>query len=126
MNEKAKLILRIILGLALVVFGANKFLGFLPIPEMAEEAGTFMGALAATGYMIPLIGIVEMVTGALILAGLFVPLALVLLAPVLVNIVLFHLFLDPGGILPGLILTILALILMFAHFGSYRPLLRAK
>ncbi len=126
MNQKVILILRIILGLAMIVFGANKFLRFLPMPEMQEAAGAFMGALAETGYMIPLIGVVEVVTGALILAGLFVPLALVLLAPVLVNIVLFHLFLDPGGILPGLVLTIIAAVLMLAHFGSYLPLLRAK
>lgn len=126
MNSKITLGARIVLGLIMLVFGLNKFLGFLPQPEMAEPAGALMGAFAETGYMFPLIAVVEIVTGALLLLGLFVPLALILLAPVSVNIVLFHLFLDPGGILLGLVVLVLNLLLMFAYIQSYKPLLRAK
>jgi uncharacterized membrane protein YphA (DoxX/SURF4 family) len=86
---------RITLGLTFAVFGLNGFLGFMPSPPVPEDAGAFLGALGATGYMFPMIKGAELVAGALLLAGRFVPLALILLAPVIVNIVLFHLVLTP-------------------------------
>src|SRR4051812_13658356 len=82
---------RLVLGLAFLVLGANKLLHFLPLPPMPGPAGAFMGALVASGYLIPLLAVTEMTAGALLLAGRLVPLALLLLAPVLVNIVGFHL-----------------------------------
>src|ERR1700681_3476001 len=89
---------RILLGLIFFVFGLNGFLQFIPQPPMPEKAGMFMGALAATGYMFPLIKSVEVIAGALLLANRFVPLALALLAPNVVNILLFHAVLAPGGL----------------------------
>jgi putative oxidoreductase len=126
MKTKIDLVLQALLGLALVIFGANKFLSFMPAPELPEEAGAFFGALFATGYMIPLIGLTELAAGVLLLARLWSALALVLLAPVSVNIVLFHLVLAPGGILPGLVIAGLNVYLMFTHLPKYRPLLAMK
>lgn len=126
MKPKIDLVLRLILGLAMFVFGLNKFIGFMAPPELPEAAGNLMGAFVQSGYMMPLIAIVEIVTGALLLSGLFVPLALVLLAPVTVNIVLFHAALAPGGIGLGLVLFVINVYLFFAHIDAYRPLLRAK
>src|SRR5687767_1451752 len=99
-------IARIFSGLAFTVFGLNGFFGFLPQPPHAGAAGSFLGALAATGYMFPLIKGTEVLGGLLLLGNRFVPLALTLLAPVLVNIFAFHLFLDPNGI--GVAATLLA------------------
>ena len=89
---------RLGLGLGFTVFGLNGFFGFLPAPPMPADAGVFLGALAATGYMFPLVKGTEVVAGALLLAGRQVPLALLLLAPVLVNVVLFHAVLAPSGL----------------------------
>lgn len=126
MKRKIDPILRVLLGLGLLAFGLNKFLGFLPPPELTEGAGQFMGAMAETGYFVSLVGLVEALAGLLLLLGAFVPLALILLAPVSVNIVLFHLFLDPANLLPGLVILVLNVYLMFAHLPAYRPLLKPK
>jgi uncharacterized membrane protein YphA (DoxX/SURF4 family) len=115
---------RILLGLIFFVFGLNGFLNFLPAPEMGGPAGAFAGALAATGYMFPLIKGTEVVAGILLLSGRFVPLALTLLAPVIVNIVLFHTVLAPSLPMPLFILA-LELGLAWAYRDSFRPMLRA-
>lgn len=124
--DKLCLVARILLGLMFLVFGLNYFFNFLPMPEMPPEAGEFMGALGATGYFFPFLKIVEITCGLLLLIGLFVPLALCILAPVVLNIVLFHLFLAPGGILPGLLALILGLFLAWCYRSSYSGVLQAK
>ncbi len=105
-RAKLPFIARTLLGLIFFVFGLNGFLNFLPAPPLPEPAGAFMGALAATGYMFPLIKGTEIVAGALLLGGRFVPLALLLLAPIIVNITFFHLVLAPGL---GMVVLLLAL-----------------
>lgn len=125
MNPKVILGVRIVLGLILVLFGLNKFLNFMPAPEFSPEAMGFFGALLETGYMMPLVALVEIISGALLLAGRYVPLALLLLAPVVVNIVLFHLFLDLASIPPALLVTVLWLVLVFAHRDTWKHVLQA-
>ena len=126
MNAKVVLAARILLGLIFFVFGLNGFLQFLPQPPMPEAAGAFAGALAATGYMFPLIKGIEVICGALLLAGQFVPLALVLLAPIIVNIVLFHAVLAPEGVVMTIVILALELVLARAHWSAYAPLLKRK
>jgi uncharacterized membrane protein YphA (DoxX/SURF4 family) len=125
---KSKLILaaRILLGLIFFVFGLNFFLHFLPQPPMAGPAGAFAGAMFATGYLFILVKVVEVVSGLLLLAGRFVPLALALLAPIVVNIVFFHLFLAPAGILVPLVVLALELFLAWSYRNVYRPMLAAR
>jgi uncharacterized membrane protein YphA (DoxX/SURF4 family) len=113
---------RLILGTVFVVFGLNGFLRFLPQPPLPAEAGAFFGALAGSRYMLPLVFATQLVGGLLALAGVCVPFALVLLAPVIVNILLFHLFLDPAGIAPGLLVAACELVLAWHHRRSFRSL----
>ena len=117
---------RIGLGLVFTVFGLNGFLQFLPHPPMPEAAGSFLGALAATGYMFPLIKGTEVLSGLLLLSGRYVPLALTLLAPIIVNIVAFHAVLAPGGV--GMALAVLALeiYLAWVHRAAFRGVLSAQ
>lgn len=125
MNAKVIMVLRILLALALLVFGLNKFFWFLPPPEeLPEGAAGFMGALAATGYMIKLIGAVEVVSGLLLLINEWVPFALILMAPVLVNILLYHLKFDPATLAPGIILTVIEIILIYANWNKFKPLFK--
>lgn len=86
----------------------------------------FAGALVGTGYMFPLIKGTEVLVGALLLANRFVPLALALLAPVTVNIVLFHAFLSPSGIGIAVVVALLHVFLAFTHRRAYRPMLAPR
>jgi uncharacterized membrane protein YphA (DoxX/SURF4 family) len=116
---------RVVLGSVFFVFGLNGFLGFLPMPPHPGPAGDFLGALAATGYMFPLIKGTEVVAGALLLANRFPALALALLAPVIVNIVLFHAVLDPsGGLVIPLVILAIELGLAWSYRTAYAPMLR--
>src|SRR5439155_24306793 len=94
--------------------------------SMPPGSVAFAGALMQTGYMFQLIKGTEVVAGALLLANRFVPLALALLAPVIVNIVLFHAFLSPSGLGIALIVTALHLSLAWTHRRAYRPMLTAR
>lgn len=119
------LIARVLLGLIFFVFGLNGFLGFLPQPPLPEGAGAFIGSLIATGYLFPLLKGTEVLAGALLLSNRFVPLALALLAPVVVNIAAFHLRFTPAQV--GLSLAILALELFLAwsYRAAFAPMLSA-
>src|SRR3979409_989108 len=93
----AALIARILLGLIFVVLGLNGFLNFLNMGPMPTGiAGQFLGALAQSHYLYVVAGL-QVAGGALLLVNRYVPLALVLLGPVIVNIVLYHVFLNPSG-----------------------------
>ena len=124
--KKAQLIVRILLGLTVLIFGLNKFLQFMPMPPMPEAADEFMGALVATGYLMVVVAIVEIITGIMLLTNRFQPLALVLLFPVLLNAFLFHLFLAPAGIGGALVATAMNIFLFFANKESYKSILKIK
>lgn len=134
-NPPAKSIRRIItaairtlMGLAFVVFGSNAFLNFIPQPTtpLPEKATAFAGALMASGYMMHLIGVTHLVSGFFLLFNRFVPLALVLLAPFLLNSVLFHAFLEPSGLIMAVIFTVLELYLAWSYRAAYAPILTAR
>jgi uncharacterized membrane protein YphA (DoxX/SURF4 family) len=117
---------RILLGLVFVVFGLNGFLQFIPMPEPPPAAGAFFGALAATGYFLPLLKATEVAVGVLLLAGRWVPLALTVLAPITVQIFAFHAFLEPGGMPMTVVILALHVFLAWCYRSSYRALFVAK
>lgn len=120
--------IRLVFGLALAVFGLNAFLNFIPPPSqpLPEPAMAFAGALAASGYMLQLIGATQLVAGVLLLVNRFVPLALLLLAPFFVNSVAFHLCLERSGLPMALGFTAIELYLAWVHRAAYRPLFVAR
>jgi len=120
--KKAKMILRIFFGIFLLVFGLNSFLNFIPLPEMAEQARIFIGAMAETVYMLPIIGALEVVAGVLLITNKLVPLTLIVIFPILLNAFLFHLFLDLAGIGGAFIAITLNIILFFMNKESYKNL----
>lgn len=121
-------IARILLGLSLFVFGLNGFLNFIPQPEtpMPEAAMAFAGALVATGYMMKLIAVTHLVVGALLLLNRFVPLALALFAPFIVNSIAFHLFLERSGLGVACVFLAFELYLAWAYRAAFRPMLAAR
>ncbi|MBC8312115.1 MAG: DoxX family membrane protein [Candidatus Marinimicrobia bacterium] len=104
MKNKIEMGLRILVGMLLAVSGLNKFFEFMPMPEMTESGMAFMMALVQSKYIMPTIAIVEIIGGALLIANMAVPFALVILAPIVFNIFAMHLFLDPAGIGAGVLL----------------------
>jgi hypothetical protein len=117
---------RTLLGLIFFIFALNGFLHFIPQPPVPAAAGAFAGALAATGYMWPLVNGVEVIAGALLLSNRFVPLALALLAPSVVNIVLFHAVLAPGGLGIALFVLVLELSTAWSNRAAYASMLHAR
>ena len=107
MKNKIFMGARILFGLMMVNSGLNKFLGYMPMPEMAEAAGALMGAFGASIYMFPLVGVVELIAGGLIITKKYNALGAVLMMPITVNIFLIHTVLDPAGFVMGLVLLLL-------------------
>jgi uncharacterized membrane protein YphA (DoxX/SURF4 family) len=123
-------IARILMGLMFFVFGLNGFLMFIPGPKepMPDKAMAFAVALGNTGYMMPLVAGTQLLVGVLLLLNRFVPLALALIAPILVGIITFHIFLAPApaGTAPGAFLCLLELYLAWAYRSAFRPMLAPR
>jgi uncharacterized membrane protein YphA (DoxX/SURF4 family) len=119
---------RILTGFMFFVFGLNGFLNFIPQPKtpMPDGASAFAGALMKTGFMMPLIMGTQLIVGVLLLLNRFVPLALTLIAPIIVGIVSFHLFLAPSTIAPGIVVAVLELYLAWSYRGAFRPMLAMR
>jgi uncharacterized membrane protein YphA (DoxX/SURF4 family) len=118
---------RVVMGLLFFVTGLNGFLNFLPQSAESMPAGAleFSVALAQTGYMLPLAMGVQLLVGALLLVNRFVPLALALLAPVVVNIFAFHVFLAPEGLPVAIAVSALEVGLAWANRDAFRSMLRS-
>ena len=125
MNKTLELVLRWLVGLMMLVFGANKLLPFMPTPQMPEgDLATFFQGFMASKYLMPLVGIVEVLVGILFLTKKWMPFALVLLAPISVNIVLIHLFLDPANIAMALLVFVANIALIYAYWGNLKYLFK--
>ena len=119
-------IARILLGCVFVLFGLNIFLQFLPMPPPPSgPAGDFAKALFVSHY-IYVVGALQVIGGVLCLAGRFVPLGLTLLGPVIVNILLFHILLNPAGLPMAIIVSVLALIVLWHHRAAFAGLVKSR
>jgi putative oxidoreductase len=124
----AVMICRILLGAGFIVFGANILHSFLPMPPIdpASPHGIFFNLMMPSGYM-AVVGLFQLVGGILVLIGGTAPLGLALLAPVLVNILAFHVCLDKGeGIAPGLVFSVLEAFLVYSYWGYFKPIFTTK
>jgi hypothetical protein len=119
---------RVLMGLMFLVFGLNGFLNFIPQPKEPMSAGAvaFAGALMQTGYMMPLVMGTQLLVGMFLLLNIFVPLALALIAPILVGIVTFHIFLAPSTLAPALVILLLELYLAWAYRKAFAPMLAMR
>lgn len=118
---------RLALGLVLfVVGGLNGFFQFLPMPQPPQEAVAFWGTLYQTGYFLPFLSTVQLIVGASLLTNMYVPLMLTIIAPVILNIVAYHLFLDSEGVPVAMILLALEIYLAYSYRDSYKAILVRK
>jgi putative oxidoreductase len=122
--KTATVIARSLLGLIFVTFGLNMFLNFIHMPPPPEgPAREFMTALYLSHYLY-LIGALQVVGGLLLLAGRWVPLGLTLLGPVIVNILCFHILMAPAGLPMALVVSALALFLLWRYRGNFAGLVK--
>lgn len=119
-------IVRVLLGLMFLVFGLNGFLNFIPAPkDLPPDLVTVSTGLMKGGYM-TVVSATEILVALLLLTNLFVPLALALLAPIVVGIITFHIAIAPATIVPGIVVLVMELYLAWAYRGAFRPMLQAK
>lgn len=114
MKSKLPLIARVLLGLVFLFGGIAGLFNLIPTPpDLPERLQAFNNGLMASGYFFPFLKATETVCGALLVSGFFVPLALVILAPIVLNIILVHSFLAPSGLPLALIMGVLLIYLSF-------------
>jgi len=125
-TSKLVTVARVVLGLIFALSGLNHLFGLVPMPAMSGATALFWNGLAGSGYFLPLLGVVEVIGGALLLAGRLVPLALTALAPIALNATAFHLALTPQG-LPVMALVLAAgIFLAVRHRAAFAPVMRAR
>ncbi len=123
----AVIIVRVLMGLLFLFGSLVYFLNLFPQPELAGKTKIFMDGVNATTYLMPLIKITELLCGIAFVSGFFVPLATVVIAPIIVNIFFFHAFVAPEQGLPVAIFLVLAnSFLAYAHWDKFKPLVAAK
>lgn len=120
------LVARILLGLIFLVFGLNGFFHFIPNPPMpVSDLATFSELLTRSHYIVPVM-LLQVVCGVLFLVGRFVPLALTLIGPVIVNILITHIVFQPKGLPPGAFAALLWLILFYAYRKYFESIFTAN
>ena len=122
LRHSAVLASRLVLGLIFMASGVNYFFPFFSEPTEPPRVVAFVDALKATGYMWPLIRLTEVAGGALMVADRFVPLALLVLAPVVINIVALHVFLSPQFLPTAVLVAAPELFLAWEYWNSFAPL----
>jgi len=116
---------RFLLGLIFLVFGLNGFLHFIPMPPPSGVAGQFFGAMFVSNYLLVVSGL-QVISGALLLINRYVPLALTILAPIIVNILLFHALMNPVGIGLAIFVTILWGVVFVSVRSAFAGILQVR
>jgi putative oxidoreductase len=118
-------IARFLLGLIFLVFGLNGFLHFIPSPPPSGVAGQFLGALFVSNYLV-VVFLLQIVSAILLLINRYVPLALTLLAPIIVNILLIHTLMAPSGLPLAIIVTVLWILVFLSVRSAFAGLLQQR
>src|SRR5256885_15172899 len=118
-------IARFLLGLIFFTFGLNGFLHFIPSSPPSGTAGQFVGALFVSHYLVPIF-LLQIISAVLLLVYRFVPLALTLLAPIIVNILLIHLFILPSGLALAPVVTVLWIVVFFGVRSAFAGLFQQR
>lgn len=122
----AVIIVRVLMGLLFLFASIVYFLNLFPQPELTGNTKTFMDGVNVTRYLMPLIKITELLCGIAFVSGYFVPLATIVIAPIVVNIFLFHAFVDTQGLPVGIFLVLANIFLAYVNWDKFKRLLEAK
>jgi putative oxidoreductase len=122
----AVIIVRILVGLLLVISAVTVLFNMVPQPQFEGKLKMFNDGITASGYFMPLLKIIELLIGLALITGRFVPLASIALFPIMVNVVFFHAFLMPEGLIVNLIFFACNIFLIYACRKNYSGLAKAK
>jgi len=126
MKNKVLFAVSLLFGLMMINSGFNKFLNYMPMPEMPEAAGTLIYAFVQSGWMFPLIAIVEIIGGALFIIPKFQALGAIILLPVIIGIFLFNAVLAPEGVIIAIVLLAVNIWIIAENKSKYLPLIAEK
>ena len=119
----AMVIVRTLMGLLFIFSSVAYFLNLVPTPELQGAMKTFNEGLAASGYFFTLLKVTELVCGLLLVSGYFVPLALVILSPIIVNIFFVHTLLERSGLPVAIFVVVATIFLAYYYRSAFKPLL---
>lgn len=122
----AVIIVRVLMGLLFLFASVSYFLNLIPQPELSGNVKLFMEGMLATGYMMPLIKGTELMCGLAFVLGRFVPLAAVIISPVIVNIFFFHTLVDPSDFPVAAFLVLANSFLGYAYWDRFKPIMSAR
>lgn len=122
----AAIIVRLLMGLMFLFASVVVLFNLMPPAELTGNVKTFMEGMAASGYFMTLLKLTELVCSIAFISGFFVPLATVVIFPVTLNILMYHLFLDPNGLPVAILLMIGNLFLAYYYRERYKPMLKSK
>jgi putative oxidoreductase len=125
MKHRIYTVIRYLFGVAMTFFGISNLFQLLPPHQFPGEAGRLMLAFADSGYILQAVGITQLLLGIALLVNRFIPLALLLFAPVVVNVMLFHLFLDTSSILMAMPVIGITIFLFIYHKAQFSSLLKS-
>jgi putative oxidoreductase len=125
MKHRIYTVIRYLFGVAMTFFGISNLFQLLPPHQFPGEAGRLMLAFADSGYILQAVGITQLLLGIALLVNRFIPLALLLFAPVVVNVMLFHLFLDTSSILMAMPVIGITIFLFIYHKAQFSALLKS-
>jgi len=124
-NRKLVRTVQIIFGIVLIIFALNLLFQFMPGPQFGDDGNNFLGALAASGYIFQVMALIWIVGGLFFILDKFSPLGAVIIFPISLNIILFHLFFNEFASIPvGLIIFLVNIYLLYVHWNIYRPMFR--
>ncbi len=124
--KTAMVIIRSLFGLLFIFASAAYFLNLIPVPEMTGVPKQFNEGLGAVGYFMPMLKTVELLCGIAFLSGFFVPLATVVIAPIIVNIFMYHSVIDRTGLPVALFLVFANIFIAYYYRSAYAGLLKAS
>ena len=126
MKQRVTTLVRVLFGVFFVVMGLNSFFHFMPQPTHSIAGTNLLIALGNAGYFFPFIAGLEIVTGLMLALNLFAPLGLILLAPLIVNIAFYHLFLDSISVVIPVMVVVVELFLAIMYWDNFAHLFKRK
>jgi putative oxidoreductase len=126
MQKKIYTVIRYLFGAGMTLFGLANLFQFLPVHGFPGNAGVLMEAFSDSGYILPAVGFTQLVLGMALLSNRFIPLALLFFAPVVVNVVLFHVFMDMASLVMALPVVAITAYLFSHHKSAFSNLLKSE